>query len=56
MNREIFGLDSFSPREIAARIEAVGVVKARLPLMSMIMLVALVYHVIYRRGAGEGQP
>lgn len=38
MNREIFGLDSFSPREIAARIEAVGVVKARLPLMSMIML------------------
>jgi formate transporter len=38
MNREIFGLDAFSPKEIAARIEAVGVVKARLPLLSMVML------------------
>ncbi len=35
---EIFGFDAFSPREIAARVESVGVAKARLPLLSMIML------------------
>ncbi|MBK9726928.1 MAG: formate/nitrite transporter family protein [Saprospiraceae bacterium] len=36
--KEIFGFDAFSPNEIAARIESVGVVKARLPILSMIML------------------
>jgi hypothetical protein len=35
---EIFGFDAFSPREIAQRIEQVGVAKARLPLRSMWML------------------
>ena len=35
---EILGFDAFSPQEIAARIENVGVVKARLPLLSTAML------------------
>lgn len=51
---EVFGFDAFSPGEIAERLEKTGVAKARLPMLSMIMpgvLVALVYHVIYRRGA-----
>lgn len=69
MKREIFGFDAFSPSEIAERIEAVGVTKARRPLLSMAklgvlaggfiglgalhaVLVALVYHVIYRRSSG----
>ena len=34
----IFGSDAFSPREIAEKIETIGVTKARLPLVSMIML------------------
>ena len=36
--KEIFGFDAFSPAEIAERVENLGVVKARLPLISMIML------------------
>ena len=35
---ELFGSDAFSPKEIAERIETVGVAKARLPLLSMVML------------------
>ncbi|MBS3910020.1 MAG: formate/nitrite transporter family protein [Actinobacteria bacterium] len=35
---EIFGFDAFSPKEIAARVETVGVAKARLPLLSVLML------------------
>ena len=35
---EVFGSDAFSPDEIAARVEAVGVAKARLPLLAMSML------------------
>jgi formate/nitrite transporter len=35
---EIFGFDAFSPKEIAERVNNIGVVKARLPLLSMIML------------------
>lgn len=35
---ELFGFDAFSPKEIAARVESVGVVKARLPLLSTIVL------------------
>lgn len=38
---EIFGFDAFSPREIAARVESVGVAKARLPWLSMVMLSVL---------------
>ena len=35
---EIYGSDAFSPKEIAARVETVGVTKARLPLLTMLML------------------
>jgi formate transporter len=35
---EVFGSDAFSPREIAERVESIGVIKARLPLPTMIML------------------
>lgn len=38
---EIFGFDAFSPKEIAARVETVGVIKARLPLIPMLMLSVL---------------
>ena len=39
---EIFGFNAYSPREIAERVETVGVAKARLSLLSMIMLGVLV--------------
>ncbi|RZU48131.1 formate/nitrite transporter [Fluviicoccus keumensis] len=35
---DIYGSDAFAPKEIAARVETVGVAKARLPLLSMLML------------------
>jgi len=35
---EIFGFDAYSSKEIAERVESVGVAKARLPLLSMAML------------------
>lgn len=35
---QIFGFDAFSPKEIAEKVETVGVAKARLPLLSMAML------------------
>lgn len=35
---EIFGFDAYSPKEIAERVENIGVTKARLPLLSMIAL------------------
>lgn len=35
---ELFGFDAFAPREIAERVENAGVAKARLPLLSMVML------------------
>ena len=41
MPGEIFGFDAFSPHEVAARIERIGVAKARLPLRSMLMLALL---------------
>jgi len=34
----VFGSDAYSPREIAQRVEEAGVAKARLPLLSLIML------------------
>lgn len=34
----LFGSDAFSPKEIAEKVENIGVTKARLPLLSMIML------------------
>lgn len=36
--RALFGFDAFSPAEVAARIEAIGVAKARLPALSTLML------------------
>ena len=38
---DLFGFDAFAPREIAARVEAIGVAKARLPLLSTLMLAVL---------------
>jgi formate transporter len=38
---EIFGSDAFSPKEIAARVESIGVAKAHLPILSMLMLSVL---------------
>jgi formate/nitrite transporter len=35
---DVFGFDAFSPKEVAQRVEDVGVVKARLPLLSMTVL------------------
>ena len=35
---ELFGSDAFSPTEIAAKVESIAVAKARLPLLSMLML------------------
>ena len=35
---DIFGFNAFSSKEIAERVETVGVSKARLPLLSMAML------------------
>lgn len=38
---DLFGFDAFSPREIAERVETVGVAKARLPFASMLILSVL---------------
>ena len=38
---DLFGFDAFSPKEIAERVETVGVAKARLPLLSMLVLAVL---------------
>ncbi len=35
---EIFGFDSYSPKEIAERVETTGVVKARLPVVTLAVL------------------
>lgn len=35
---EIFGFECYSPREIAERVENVGVVKAKLPFVPMVAL------------------
>ena len=35
---EIYGFDAYAPREIAQRVETVGVVKARLPLLQLALL------------------
>jgi len=35
---ELFGFDAFSPKQIAERVEQVGVAKARLPLLSLVLL------------------
>ena len=35
---EAYGVDAFSPQQIAERVDNIGVTKARLPLLSMVML------------------
>jgi formate/nitrite transporter len=35
---EIFGFDAFSPKEVAVRVETIGVAKTRLPVLSLLML------------------
>ncbi|MGF1692088.1 formate/nitrite transporter family protein [Photobacterium kagoshimensis] len=35
---DIYGFDAFSPKQIAEKVDNIGVVKARLPLLSMVML------------------
>lgn len=36
--REIYGFDSYSPQEIAERVQKIGVAKARLPFLKTVML------------------
>jgi formate transporter len=38
---DLFGFDAYAPAEIAARVQTIGVAKARLPLLSMLMLAVL---------------
>jgi formate transporter len=38
---ELFGFDAYSPAEIAARVQSIGVAKVRLPLLSILMLAVL---------------
>jgi formate/nitrite transporter FocA (FNT family) len=65
---DIFGFDCYSPKEVAERVENVGVSKANLPLLSMSALGVLaggfiglggmfftLDWVIYRRGS-KAQP
>ncbi len=35
---EVFGLDAYSPREIAERVNEFCVIKARLPLLTLLLL------------------
>jgi len=60
---EILGSDAFSPNEIARKVESVGVTKARLPLVPMLMLSVLagafigigaLYFVVIRSDASLG--
>jgi len=60
---EIFGFDAYSPREIAERVQNVGVAKTRLPVWSTAMLGVLagafiglgsLYHVIVVSDSGSG--
>jgi formate transporter len=41
MAQELFGSDAFSPKEVAERIETIGIAKARLPALSLVMLAVL---------------
>jgi formate transporter len=60
---DLFGFDAFSPKEIARKVEDIGVAKARLPLRTMLMLGILagafiglgaLYYVIIRSDASLG--
>jgi formate transporter len=35
---DLYGLDAYAPKDVASRIDAVGVAKARLPLLSLTLL------------------
>jgi formate/nitrite transporter len=63
MMSELYGFDAFSPKEIAARVENVGLAKVRLPWLTMLMLSVLagafiglgaLYFVIVRSDAALG--
>lgn len=41
MSSDLFGSDAFAPREIARKVETIGVGKARLPLLTMSLLAVL---------------
>jgi formate transporter len=41
MSVELYGLDAFAPREIAHKVETIGIGKARLPLLTMWLLAVL---------------
>lgn len=60
---DLYGFDVYSPKEIAARVESIGVAKARLSLLSMLMLSVLagvfiglgaVYYVLIRSDPSLG--
>ena len=52
---EIFGFDAYAPKEIAERVETIGVTKARLPLLSQATLGVLAGGVI-AVDVGHGRP
>ncbi len=47
---EIFGFDSYLPKEIAERVETTGVVKARLPVLTLAVLGLLAGGVTFSLG------
>lgn len=49
---DVYGFDAFSPAQIAERVNQLGVAKARLPLLSLVMLGLLA--VIYLRPKHAG--
>lgn len=59
----MFGFDAFSPKQIAEKVDNIGVTKARLPLLSMVMLGILagafiglgaLYYTLVKSDAGLG--
>ena len=38
MNTDLYGFDAYAPSEVARRVESVGVAKARLALLPLVML------------------
>ncbi|MFY7866605.1 hypothetical protein [Roseateles sp.] len=53
---EVFGLDAYAPKQIAARVSELGVGKAKLPLLTLSLLgvlAALLYWVINLRTDGS---
>jgi formate/nitrite transporter FocA (FNT family) len=62
---DVFGSNAFAPQEIAERVQVVGVKKARLPLLSQLILSVLggafigmgaLFYVLVHSDAGLGSP